>query len=240
MCDDTAPSLNVRRDLAVEAVPRLDAEAALTALAEWGRQKSQITHLIFHTTRGIDMPGADYKLLRLLDLPHDTRRVMLYQQGCFAGGTVLRVAKDLAENNRGARVLVVCAEIFAVIFNQPNEARLDGLVGQALFGDGAAAMIIGSDVEPDIERPLFQIVSTVSNIVQNSEGAILGKVREVGLTESVWGVREHVKRACVLFILDEMRRTWEKEGKGSTGEGLESGVLFRFGPGLTVETVVSY
>ncbi|KAK1281700.1 Chalcone synthase 1 [Acorus calamus] len=148
MCDDTAPSLNVRQDLAVESVPRLGAEAALKALAEWGRPKSQITHLIFSTTCGIDMPGADYKLLRLLDLPHDTRRVMLYQQGCFASGTALRVAKDLVKNNRGARVLVVCAEIFAVIFNQPNEARLDGLVGQALFGDGAAAMIIGSDVEP--------------------------------------------------------------------------------------------
>ncbi|KAK1282647.1 Chalcone synthase 1 [Acorus calamus] len=301
MCDDTAPSLNVRQDMVVEAVPRLGAEAALKAIAEWGRPKSEITHLIFHTTCGIDMPGADYKLLRLLDLPHDTRRVMLYQQGCFAGGTVLRIAKDLAENNRGARVLVVCAEIFAVIFNQPNETRLDGLVGQALFGDGAAAMIIGSDVEPDVERPLFQIVSTASNIVQDSEGALLGKVREVGLTlhlvkdvpglisgsierlleeafgglgvkdwnsvfwaahpggrlildkvEEKCGLKEERMRAtrkvlreygnmssaCVLFILDEIRRTSEKEGKGTTGEGLEFGVLFGFGPGLTVETVV--
>ncbi|KAK3000605.1 hypothetical protein RJ639_022126 [Escallonia herrerae] len=32
---------------------------------------------------------------------------MIYQQGCFAGGTVLRLAKDLAENNISACVLVV-------------------------------------------------------------------------------------------------------------------------------------
>ena len=44
--------------------------------------------------------------------------------------------------------------------------------------------------------------------------------------------------ACVLFILDEMRKKSKEEGKSTTGEGLEWGVLFGFGPGLTVETVV--
>lgn len=44
--------------------------------------------------------------------------------------------------------------------------------------------------------------------------------------------------ACVLFILDEMRKRSAEEGKATTGEGLEWGVLFGFGPGLTVETVV--
>ncbi|KAK8558714.1 hypothetical protein V6N12_042014 [Hibiscus sabdariffa] len=33
---------------------------------------------------------------------------MIYQQGCFAVETGLRLTKDLAENNDGARVLVVC------------------------------------------------------------------------------------------------------------------------------------
>ncbi|MCL7037020.1 hypothetical protein MKW94_030844 [Papaver nudicaule] len=44
--------------------------------------------------------------------------------------------------------------------------------------------------------------------------------------------------ACVVFILDEMRKDSIKEGKSTTGEGLEWGVLFGFGPGITVETVV--
>ncbi|PNX68812.1 chalcone synthase, partial [Trifolium pratense] len=61
---------------------------------------------------------------------------------CFAGGTVLRLAKDLAENNKGARVLVVCSEITAVTFRGPSDTHLDSLVGQALFGDGAAAVIL--------------------------------------------------------------------------------------------------
>jgi chalcone synthase len=48
----------------------------------------------------------------------------------------------------------------------------------------------------------------------------------------------NMSSACVLFILDEMRRRSAEEGKATTGEGLEWGVLFGFGPGLTVETVV--
>ncbi|RHN53407.1 Chalcone synthase 5 [Medicago truncatula] len=39
---------------------------------------------------GIGMPGADYQLTKLLGLCPDVKRYMIYQQGCFAGGTVLR------------------------------------------------------------------------------------------------------------------------------------------------------
>ncbi|KAF5187336.1 Chalcone synthase, partial [Thalictrum thalictroides] len=44
--------------------------------------------------------------------------------------------------------------------------------------------------------------------------------------------------ACVLFILDEMRKKSVQDGMKTTGEGLEWGVLFGFGAGLTVDTVV--
>ncbi|CAN0862512.1 Chalcone synthase 5 [Linum grandiflorum] len=42
----------------------------------------------------------------------------------------------------------------------------------------------------------------------------------------------------VIFVLDEMRKKSMENGLGTTGEGLEWGVLLGFGPGLTVETVV--
>lgn len=128
------------------------------------------------------MPGADYALTKLLGLRHTVKRVMLYQQGCFAGGTVLRIAKDLAENNRGARILVVCSEITAVTFRGPNEGHLDSLVGQALFADGAAAVIVGADPVEGSENALFEIWWTGENILPDSEGAIDGHLREVGLT----------------------------------------------------------
>ena len=302
MCEYMAPSLDARQDMVVVEVPKLGKEAATKAIKEWGLPKSKITHLVFCTTSGVDMPGADYQLTKLLGLRPSVKRLMMYQQGCFAGGTVLRLAKDLAENNKGARVLVVCSEITAVTFRGPSDSHLDSMVGQALFGDGAAAVIVGSDPDTSVgERPLFEMVSAAQTILPDSEGAIDGHLREAGLTfhllkdvpgliskniekslkeaftplgisdwnsifwiahpggpaildqvEAKLRLKEEKLRAtrhvlseygnmssaCVLFILDEMRKKSAEEGKATTGDGLEWGVLFGFGPGLTVETVV--
>lgn len=67
-------------------------------------------------------------------------------------------------------------------FRGPSETHLDSLVGQALFGDGAAAVIVGSDPVVGVERPLFQLVFTAQTILPDSHGAIDGHLREVGLT----------------------------------------------------------
>ncbi|KAL0456832.1 UNVERIFIED_CONTAM: Chalcone synthase [Sesamum latifolium] len=181
MCDFMSPSLDARQDITLTEVPKLGKEAATKAIAEWGQPKSKITHLIFCTTSGIDMPGADYQLTKLLGLRPSVKRFMVYMQGCFAGGAVLRMAKDLAENNAGARVLVICSETTTMGFRGPSEGHLDNLVGNVLFSDGAAAVIVGSDPMAGVERPLFQLISAAQTLVPDSGGDLSGIVREAGL-----------------------------------------------------------
>ncbi|XVF56069.1 hypothetical protein PTKIN_Ptkin06aG0087500 [Pterospermum kingtungense] len=302
MCTYMAPSLNARQDITVKEAPKLGKEAAEKAIKEWGQPKSKITHLIFCTSSSVDMPGADYQLTKLLALSPSVKRTMIYQQGCFAGASALRLAKDLAENKKGARVLVVCSEISALYFHGPSDTNLDTLAASMLFGDGAAAVIVGADPDTFTERPLFQIVSCSQTLVPDSDGAIEGHLREFGLTakfshqipslisnnlkktvaeafspvgtitdwnslfyaahpgarglldqlEEKLGLKKHKLRATrhvlseygnmssatVLFVLDEMRKRSIEEGKPTTGEGLEWGVLLGFGPGITIETVV--
>ncbi|KAM7275071.1 hypothetical protein ACFE04_016937 [Oxalis oulophora] len=43
--------------IVVVEVPKLGKLAAIKAIEEWGQPKSKITHLIFCTTSGVDMPG---------------------------------------------------------------------------------------------------------------------------------------------------------------------------------------
>ncbi|KAL0002040.1 hypothetical protein SO802_015821 [Lithocarpus litseifolius] len=183
ICAYDLPSLDARQDIKIMETPKLGAEAAKKAIEEWGQPKSKITHLIFHASSGVDMPGADYQLVKLLGLGSSVKRVMLYHLGCYAGGTILRIAKDLAENNVGARVLAVCSEITVDSFRGASDSDISCLVGQAIFGDGAAALIIGA--HPDtllVERPLFELVSAAQTILPNSGGAIVAHLREVGLT----------------------------------------------------------
>lgn len=298
-----APSFNTRQEILVDEVPKLGKEAALKAIKEWGQPLSKITHLIFCTSSGIDMPSADHKVAKLIGLQPSVQRYMIYQQGCFSGGTALRLAKDLAENNVGARVLIVCSELMVVCFHAPSDTYMDVLVGSTIFSDGAAAAIVGADPDTDTstERPLFQLVSTAQTMIPDSDNAIVGRIREMGMqyylskgvpkvigdnivqccietfapfgigdwnslfyvvhpggpsvlrvVEEKLGLSKEKLRASkhvlseygnmwspsVLFILDEMRNKSMDERKATTGEGLRWGVLFGFGPGLTIETIV--
>ncbi|XP_074297468.1 chalcone synthase-like [Silene latifolia] len=303
MVDYNASSLDIRQDILPIEVPKLAKQAAQNAIQEWAQPKSKITHLIFTTTSGVIMPGYDVQLAKLLDLGPHIQRFMLYQQGCNAGGTALRLAKDIAENNKGARVfnrniyniLVVCAELSLVGFRGPKDTDIDTMVGQALFTDGAAAAIIGVDPDGSTgERPLFEIISASQSLVPDTEFAIRRQLRQVGLTLMLskensnlianniekqlikavsplgitdwnslfWVVHPggpaildqveaklgldndklyssryvlsefgNMSSPTVLFVLDETR-------KRSIKKGLEYGVLFGFGPGITIETIV--
>ncbi|RYR12453.1 hypothetical protein Ahy_B04g069994 [Arachis hypogaea] len=255
MCAYKASSLDAREDMMIREVPRVGKEAATKAIKEWGQPMSKITHLIFCTTSGVALPGVDYELIVLLGL-----------NPCVKSDT-----------------------------------DMDSLVGQALFADGAAAIIIGSDPVPEVEKPIFELVSTDQKLVPGSHGAIGGLLREVGLTfylnksvpdiisqninealskafdplgisdynsifwiahpggraildqveqkvnlkpEKMKATRDvlsnygNMSSACVFFIMDLMRKKSLERGLKTTGEGLDWGVLFGFGPGLTIETVV--
>ncbi|KAL6662249.1 hypothetical protein ACP70R_000108 [Stipagrostis hirtigluma subsp. patula] len=183
--DSTRPSLDSRLDIAASAVPELAASAAAKAIAEWGRPASEITHLVLSTYSGAHMPGADLHLASLLGLSPSVQRTMLYYHGCSAASIALRVAKDIAENNRGARVLVACAELSLTFFRAPDEVRLDTLVAQALFGDGAGAVVVGSDPEPAAERPLFEMVSAVQATLPNTERSLSTKLSNGGMEYSL-------------------------------------------------------
>ncbi|XP_074297534.1 chalcone synthase-like [Silene latifolia] len=295
-------TMDARQDILAIEVPKLAKEAALEAIKEWGQPISKITHVIFSTLSGAIMPGYDYQFAKLLGLGPHVQRFMLFQLGCYAGGTVLRLAKDIAENNRGARVLVVCADMTLAFFRGPTQTDIGSMIGQALFGDGAGAAIVGS--EPDWaagERPIFELVSAIQSTIPDTERAIGGQLKQVGvslvlardnpsliankvelpvikslsplgindwnsvfwvvhpggpaildqveeklgLDKDKFDLSRHVlsefgnmSTATVFFVMDETRKRSIKEGKNTTGDGLEYGVLMGFGPGITIETLL--
>ncbi|XP_025887123.1 LOW QUALITY PROTEIN: chalcone synthase J [Solanum lycopersicum] len=302
ICEYNAPSLNIRQEIMTVEVPKLGKEAAEKAINEWGQSKSKITHLVFCTTSGVDIPRADYQLTKLLGLESSVKRFMMYQQGCFGGGTALQLDKDIAENNKSARVLVVCSELANLVcFRSPYGTELDVLLGKPYSRDGASTVIIGSDPIMNVEKPLFKLVFATQTLLLNSKNTITGELSEAGLIvhihkdnslliskniekilveafqtlnisdwNSIFWVSHpggpaildqielklglkleklkasrnllsdygNMASACVFFVLDEMRKTSIREGLGTTGEGLEWGVLFGFGSALTIEAIV--
>ncbi|KAL6657999.1 hypothetical protein ACP70R_005779 [Stipagrostis hirtigluma subsp. patula] len=179
--DRTSPSLDARLDIVSKAIPELAASAAKEAIAKWGKAASDITHLIVTTNSGAHVPGVDFHLIPLLGLKSSVRRTMLYHNGCFAGAAAMRLAKDLAENNHGARVLVVCAELTIMLFRGPKEGCLQTLIDQGLFGDGAGAVIVGADPMTPIEQPLFEMVLASQAVIPYSAHALNMQLTNIGI-----------------------------------------------------------
>lgn len=176
-----ATSIRQRLEISNEAVTEIGVEAAKQALLEWGRPASLITHLVYVTSSEIRLPGGDLHLARDLGLNTDVNRVMLYMLGCYGGVTGLRVAKDLAENNPGSRVLLVTSETTIIGYRPPNPSRPYDLVGAALFGDGAAAAILGTQPSVHLETPFFELHWAGQSFLPNTDHTIVGNLTEEGL-----------------------------------------------------------
>ncbi|KAF2282636.1 hypothetical protein P3X46_000890 [Hevea brasiliensis] len=176
------PTVKQRLDICNNAVTQMAIEASQICIKNWGRPMSEITHLVYVSSSEARLPGGDLYLARGLGLNPETQRVMLYFMGCSGGVAGLRVAKDIAENNPGSRVLLATSETTIIGFKPPSADRPYDLVGVALFGDGAGAMIIGTDPVSDIEHPLFELHTAIQNFLPETEKVIDGRLTEEGIS----------------------------------------------------------
>ncbi|KAF9619186.1 hypothetical protein IFM89_005740 [Coptis chinensis] len=176
------PTVRQRLEISNKAVTDMAIEASQACIKNWGRPVSDITHLVYVSSSEARLPGGDLYLARGLGLSPEVNRVMLYFMGCSGGVAGLRVAKDIAENNPGSRILLATSETTIIGFKPPNPDRPYDLVGAALFGDGAGAMLLGSNPQPGVERPLFELYTAIQNFLPDTEKTIDGRLTEEGIS----------------------------------------------------------
>ena len=125
--------------LSVEAV-----RACLSQLPEV--DYASITHLITVSCTGMYAPGLDIELVGALGLSGHVQRTCVNFMGCYAAVNGLKLADAFCRSTPGARVLVVCTELCTLHFQKSQED--DHLVSNALFGDGAAAVLVQGEPSP--------------------------------------------------------------------------------------------
>ncbi|RSK37703.1 type III polyketide synthase [Hymenobacter metallilatus] len=99
-----------------------------------------ITHLITVSCTGMYAPGLDIELVAALGLPGHVQRTCVNFMGCYAAVNGLKLAHAFCQATPTARVLLVCTELCTLHFQKSHED--DHLVSNALFGDGAAAVLV--------------------------------------------------------------------------------------------------
>lgn len=129
-----------RRYLA-NAVELLE-NAAREALEQAGRRPSDIAAVVVASTTGIATPSLDALLLNRLNLPPTILRLPIFGLGCAGGVIGLSHAAALSRTLPDGDVLFLVVELCSVTFRRTDMSK-SNIIGAALFGDGAAALVIG-------------------------------------------------------------------------------------------------
>ena len=137
--DDRGPTTSDRMQLYETAAAPLALAAANAALKNAEVAAADVTHLVTVSCSGFRAPGFDIALIRELSLPADVARTHIGFMGCHAVLNGLRVAKAFTDADPSAHVLVCAVELCSL--HQQYGWDADKVVSNALFADGAAAVV---------------------------------------------------------------------------------------------------
>lgn len=133
-----------RNRLYLEASEALFIEVAEKAIAAARLKATDIDGIVSVSTTGIATPSLEARCSERLGLRQDVRRVPLFGLGCAGGVTGLATAARLASSDPGSRWLFVCVETCSISIRLDSDDPA-ALVATALFGDGAAAAVVGGN-----------------------------------------------------------------------------------------------
>lgn len=154
--------------LAVKAV-----EDCLNQHPDFDRQS--ITHLIVVSCTGLYAPGPDIELIEALGLSYTTQRLAINFMGCYGAFNGLKAADAIVRAEPDAHVLLVCVELCTLHFQKKTD--VDQILSNALFADGAAAVLIESRPRPDQS---FRLRSFYCDLLPDGKHAMAWHVSDFG------------------------------------------------------------
>lgn len=174
---DEGPSTDARMERYELDAPGLATSAARRALDHATMSPGGITHLVTVSCTGFFAPGVDTALVSGLGLPRGVQRTHVGFMGCQGTLNALRVASSLAQGNRDARILVCSVELCSLHFSYGWNP--DHLVANALFADGAGALVGTGEPTPKDES-LGQVRATGSFLFPDSAEAMSWRIGNHG------------------------------------------------------------
>jgi alkylresorcinol/alkylpyrone synthase len=129
-------------DAWIRVALELGEQAAREALSRAGLEPKDVDHIFFVTVTGIAVPSLDARLVNRLGLRSDVKRTPIFGLGCVAGAAGIARASDYVRAFPGQVALLVSTELCSLTL-QRGDLSVANLIASGLFGDGAAAVVIG-------------------------------------------------------------------------------------------------
>jgi predicted naringenin-chalcone synthase len=166
--------------------PTLAIEASSKAIKNAGLKNDEITHLVTVSCTGFSAPGFDIDLIDQLHLSPQIARTHIGFMGCHGALNAMRVARSISNAEPQSRILVCATELCSLHYQYGFQP--DQIIANALFADGAAAMIIAPPLNrtshlslgvPSRYRPI-ELMANGSYLFPNTRDAMSWHIGDHG------------------------------------------------------------
>ena len=136
-------SFEEKNNIYVREVIKLAEQSLQKSLKKVDLQPTDIDYIITVSCTGIMIPSVDAYLINNLQMRQDIVRLPVTEMGCVAGVSGIIYAKNFLKANPNKRAAVISVEAPTATF-QLEDFSMANIVSAAIFGDGAASVILSS------------------------------------------------------------------------------------------------
>jgi len=190
---------------------RLGEQVTRACLTRAERQGDEVDLIVSVSCTGVMIPSVDAFLLDALGMRRDVVRLPITELGCVGGAASVARAADYLRAHPRARALVLAIE-FPSLSLQRGDLSMDNLVASALFGDGAAAVLMSGDQTPEALAPgagAVRVVDTLCYTRACSTDALGFDLQEDGFHAVL---AKHVPANVREDLLEQVRRLTARAG----------------------------
>lgn len=142
----TQTSFEEKNNIYIRESTKLGIGCLQLALKKANWQAHQLDYIITVSCTGIMIPSMDAYIINTLNLRQDIVRLPVTEMGCAAGISGMIYARNFLKANPGKRAAVIAVESPTATF-QLDDFSMANIISAAIFGDGAACVLLSSAEE---------------------------------------------------------------------------------------------
>jgi alkylresorcinol/alkylpyrone synthase len=187
------PGIEARNAAYEHEAVELASRAARGALEASGVTGQEVGTIFVTSSTGYMVPSLCEHLVARLDLSPSVVAIPINGLGCVGAVRAIGLAARLIESAQGAKTVLVVSVELPSLWLQLAEPSIQDIVASAVFGDGAAAVVVSSDSPPQG----FEVLASHAELWSDSLEARRGWLTTTGLRHSASPALPHVVRRNV-------------------------------------------
>lgn len=181
-------SFEDKNNIYIREAVKLGTNCLQLALEKANWQPRELDYIITVSCTGIMIPSMDAYIINALNLRQDIVRLPVTEMGCAAGISGMIYARNFLKANPGKRAAVIAVESPSATF-QLDDFSMANMVSAAIFGDGAACVLLSSLVEDNgpeiIAEEMYHFYDSIPMMGFNLSNGGLKMVLDVAVPENI-------------------------------------------------------